>query len=104
MPDDPNTPARVPDDPRGADPDTTDVGPPPPDPEAYDHPRAELARARGLDSPYIPGGRDPEPDKGIREERFYGRLLLVMVVAILGITFILTIVAIGLGGFGYSGR
>lgn len=76
----------------------------PPDPVAYDDPRAELARARGLSAPYIPGGRDPEPDEGLREERFYGRLLLVMVIAILGATFVLTIVAIALGGFAYSGR
>jgi len=76
----------------------------PPDPAAYDDPRAELARARGLSAPYIAGGRDPEPDEGIREERFFGRLLLVMVVAIVGITVILTIAAIALGAFGYSGR
>jgi hypothetical protein len=76
----------------------------PPDPAAYDDPRAELARARGLSAPYIPGGRDPEPDEGLREERFYGRLLLIMVIAILGATFVLTILAIALGGFSYSGR
>ena len=34
----------------------------PPDPDKYDSPRAELARARGLDAPYIPGGEDPEPE------------------------------------------
>jgi hypothetical protein len=76
----------------------------PPDPAAYDDPRAELARARGLSAPYIDGGRDPEPDEGLREERFYGRLLLLMVVAILGTAFVLTIIAIATGGFGYSGR
>ncbi len=76
----------------------------PPDPAAYDDPRAELARARGLSAPYIPGGRDPEPDAGIREERVYGRLLLLMVLAIVGTAFVLTIVAIALGAFGYSGR
>lgn len=54
----------------------------PPDPEKYDSPRAELARARGLDAPYIPGGEDPEPESGRREERFYVRLLIVMVVAL----------------------
>ena len=51
----------------------------PPDPAAYDSPRAERARARGLSAPYIPGGRDPEPEQGRREERFYLRLLLAMV-------------------------
>ena len=54
----------------------------PPDPEAYDSPRAELARARGLQAPYIAGGRDPDPAKGRREERFYGRLLIAMVLVI----------------------
>lgn len=76
----------------------------PPDPEAYDHPRSELARLRGLDAPYIAGGSDPEPDEGLRQERLYGRLLVLMVVVIVGLTVILTIVAIALGGFGYSGR
>lgn len=54
----------------------------PPDPDKYDDPRAELARARGLESPYIPGGEDPEPEAAQREDRFYGRLLLIMVAAI----------------------
>jgi hypothetical protein len=54
----------------------------PPDPEAYDSVRAQHARARGLAAPYIAGGRDPDPDAGRREERFYGRLLLIMVLAV----------------------
>ena len=54
----------------------------PPDPEAYDSVRAQHARARGLAAPYIAGGRDPEPEAGRREERFYGRLLVIMVVAV----------------------
>jgi predicted cobalt transporter CbtA len=54
----------------------------PPDPEAYDSVRAQHARARGLAAPYIAGGRDPEPEAGIREERLYGRLLVAMVVAV----------------------
>jgi hypothetical protein len=54
----------------------------PPDPEAYDSVRAQHARARGLAAPYIAGGRDPEPETGRREERFYGRLLLIMVLAL----------------------
>ena len=54
----------------------------PPDPARYDDPRAELARARGLEAPYIPGGEDPEPEPARREDRFYGRLLVIMVVTI----------------------
>ena len=54
----------------------------PPDPEAYDSVRAQHARARGLAAPYIAGGRDPEPEAGIREERYLGRLLVAMVVAV----------------------
>lgn len=54
----------------------------PPDPEAYDSVRSQHARARGLAAPYIAGGRDPDPEAGRREERFYGRLLLLMVVAV----------------------
>ena len=74
----------------------TESGPPtapepaptlPPDPVAYDSVRAQHARARGLKAPYIPGGRDPEPEAGLREERFLLRLLILMVVAV------------GLGGF-----
>ena len=55
---------------------------PPPDPEQYDSVRAQHARARGLSAPYIAGGRDPEPEKGRREERRYLRLLVIMVIAI----------------------
>lgn len=54
----------------------------PPDPEAYDSVRAQHARARGLAAPYIAGGRDPDPGAGHREERFYGRLLVIMVLAL----------------------
>jgi len=65
----------------------------PPDPAAYDSPRAAQARARGLSTPYIPGGRDPDADGARREERFYGRLLLAMVVIIVLSGFVLGIVA-----------
>jgi hypothetical protein len=54
----------------------------PPDPEAYDSPRAEHARARGLSAPYIAGGRDPDAESARREERHYLRILLAMVVLI----------------------
>lgn len=63
----------------------------PPDPEAYDSPRAQLARARGLKAPYIPGGRDPDPEAGLREERYYGRLLLAMVIGLVFGGFVLGI-------------
>ena len=72
----------------------------PPDPEAYDSPRAELARARGLAAPYIAGGRDPEPEAGLREERVLGRILIVMVVAIVMGGFVLGIIGAILGGGG----
>jgi hypothetical protein len=54
----------------------------PPDPEAYDSVRAQHARARGLAAPYIAGGRDPDPEAARREERFYVRLLVIMVVVL----------------------
>ena len=52
----------------------------PPDPVEYDSPRAQIARAKGLDQPYIAGGRDPDPEPGLEEDRHYGKLLLAMVV------------------------
>ena len=58
------------------------AAPLPPDPEAYDSVRSQHARARGLAAPYIAGGRDPDPEAGRREERFYGRLLLIMVLVL----------------------
>jgi hypothetical protein len=71
----------------------------PPDPAAYDSPRAAQARARGLSTPYIPGGRDPDPEKAKREERFYLRLLVIMVVVIVLSGFVLGIAA-SLAGIG----
>lgn len=64
----------------------------PPDPAAYDAERNALARQRGLSAPYIAGGRDPEPDQGLREERFYLRLLVAMVVALILAGFVLGII------------
>ncbi len=64
----------------------------PPDPEAYDEVRNQHARARGLSAPYIAGGRDPNPEVGRREERFYGRLLLAMVAALILGGFIIGVV------------
>lgn len=65
----------------------------PADPAEYDTERNALARARGLDAPYIAGGRDPEPEAGLREERRLLRLLLVMVGAIIAGGFVLGIIA-----------
>jgi hypothetical protein len=59
------------------------VGGLPPDPAEYDSARAQIARAKGLPTPYIAGGRDPDPEAGLREERHYGKLLLWMVVALM---------------------
>jgi hypothetical protein len=50
-----------------------------------------LARERGLSAPYIPGGRDPEPQEGLRQERFDLRLLIAMVVTLVLAGFVLGI-------------
>jgi hypothetical protein len=55
----------------------------PPDPAEYDSARAQIARAKGLQAPYIAGGLDPEPEIGLQEERHYGKLLLWMVVVLM---------------------
>jgi hypothetical protein len=55
----------------------------PPDPAEYDSARAQIARAKGLQAPYIAGGRDPEPEIGLEEERHYGKLLLWMVLVLM---------------------
>jgi hypothetical protein len=69
----------------------------PPDPEAYDSPRAVQARARGLSAPYIPGGEDPDPEGTRRRERRYVRWLIAMVVVVVLGGFLLGIVAKLLG-------
>lgn len=67
----------------------------PPDPVAYDSPRAVRARAKGLDAPYIAGGDDPDPASGIAEERRYVRLLLAMAVVIIASGFVIgTVIAL----------
>ena len=72
---------------------TTDrpMAPLPADPAQYDSDRARIARAKGLPAGYIAGGRDPDPGPGIHEERFYGRLLLGMVITIILAGFVLGI-------------
>ncbi len=61
----------------------TPVAPLPPDPAAYDAVRNVHARARGLPAAYIAGGTDPDPGPALREERYYGRLLLFMVLVLI---------------------
>jgi hypothetical protein len=72
----------------------TRPGPLPADPAEYDSARAQIARAKGLKAPYIAGGRDPDPEAGLREERYYGKLLVWMVVALILAGFILGIVLV----------
>jgi hypothetical protein len=70
----------------------------PPDPEAYDSPRATQARARGLPGPYIAGGEDPDPERTRREERRYRVLLIAMVIAVVLLGFVLGVIQNILGG------
>src|SRR4051812_49127229 len=70
----------------------------PPDPEAYDTERNAAARRRGLSSPYIPGGRDPDLARTERSERRLMKILLAMVVVIVLAGFVLGFAA-ALGGF-----
>jgi hypothetical protein len=58
---------------------------------------------RGLAAPYPPGGRDPEPDAGLTEERRYLRLLIAMVVLIIGGGFAIGIIGALLGFSGGPG-
>lgn len=64
----------------------------PPDPTAYDSPRNARARAKGLEAPYIAGGIDPDPEPGRREDRYYLRLLVAMVVSLILGGFVLGII------------
>ena len=70
----------------------------PPDPEAYDSPRAVQARARGLAAPYIAGGEDPDPEATSRQERPYRIALVVLIVVVALAGFVLGIVQNLLGG------
>jgi hypothetical protein len=78
----------------------TDPTPPtpptlPPDPVAYDSARATRAREKGLDAPYIAGGRDPDPAAGLAEERRYVKLLVAMAVVIVASGFVIgTVIAV----------
>jgi hypothetical protein len=64
----------------------------PRDPEAYDSPRAERARAKGLKAPYITGGDDPGIARARAEERRLTRILLAMVIVIVSAGFIIGLV------------
>jgi len=77
-----------------------DDSPPPPDPVAYDSPRAERARAKGLKAPYIAGGHDPDPAAGRAEERRLGKLLVLMVAVIVASGFVIGTVVALLGPMG----
>ena len=61
----------------------------PPDPRAYDSPRAQRAREKGLEAPYISGGQAPDAAHARAEERRLGRILLVMVALIISAGFVL---------------
>lgn len=54
----------------------------PPDPQAYDSERSAAARSRGLSTPYIPGGRDPDQASADAEDRRWLRILLIVVIAV----------------------
>ncbi|HEX2754568.1 MAG TPA: hypothetical protein VHM48_03850 [Candidatus Limnocylindrales bacterium] len=65
----------------------------PPDPKAYDTERNAAARKRGLSTPYIPGGRDPDQAHAEAQDRRYLRILLIMVVVIVLGGFVVGILA-----------
>lgn len=69
----------------------------PPDPSQYDTERSAAARRRGLATPYIPGGRDPDQAAAERQERRYLRLLVAMVLVIVAAGFLLGFLAALLG-------
>jgi hypothetical protein len=65
----------------------------PPDPESYDTERNASARRRGLATPYIPGGRDPDQVRAEAEDRRNVRILVIFVVVIILAGFVLGILA-----------
>jgi hypothetical protein len=71
-----------------------------PDPAAYDSPRAQRAREKGLEAPYITGGDAPDAAHARAEERRLGRILLVMVVVIISAGFVLGAIVALLGPAG----
>ena len=83
----------------------TDAGPPavPADPAAYDSERSAAARKRGLSTPYVPGGRDPDLAKTEQDERRLLRWLVIMVVVLVLAGFVLGMAAALLGLNGLVG-
>jgi hypothetical protein len=73
------------------------VGGVPADPVAYDSERNAAARKRGLSTPYIPGGRDPDQAAADREDRRYLKILLVVVISVILGGFVLGMIAALLG-------
>lgn len=59
------------------------------DEDRYDDPRNAIARAKGLEAPFIEGGDDPSPQAALETDRKYGRLLLFMVIAIVASGFVI---------------
>ncbi len=55
---------------------------------------------RGLSAPYPPGGTDPDPDAGQREDRYYLRLLVAMILLIVVGGFAVSILGFVLGFVG----
>lgn len=70
-----------------------------PDPSAYDAPRNEIARAKGLEQPVITGGGDPDLAAARATDRRLTRWLVAMVVIIVAAGFLIG-VAIALAGPG----
>lgn len=54
----------------------------PPDPQAYDTERSAAARKRGLSTPYIPGGRDPDQASADAQDRRWLRILVIVVISV----------------------
>jgi hypothetical protein len=75
----------------------------PPDPQAYDTERSAAARRRGLSTPYIPGGRDPDQARAEAEDRRWVRILLIMVIVIVLAGFVLGMIAVLTGFNGLVG-
>ena len=69
------------------------TAPLPPDPARYDEYRNVAARKRGLETPYIAGGEDPELNDTLSAERPYVRILVAMVVVIVATGFVLGLIA-----------
>lgn len=60
--------------------------------------RELAARRRGLASAYIDGGEDPDPERTHREEARFIRLLVIMVIAIVGSSLVVTFVGLIVAG------